>query len=177
MVFIGKVIGMPLIEKPINPINRVLNFITENYPVNVYPKILEIAAGNGNLSLKLASLGYQVTAMEPKLDKTFSDNYRVLADFFSSDTDISDYDLGIAIHPCGIHEDIIQNFKVNDKALFLMPCYKITCESNEFNTYINNDEWLNYLETLNPKMKKLEFFDKSNNDLTARSFSNAFYTK
>ena len=177
MMIVAKTKSFSMIEKPINPINHILKFITDNYPVSIYPRILEIAAGNGNLSLKLASLGYKVTAIDPKLNTTFNDRYRVLNDFFSSDTDISDYDLGIAIHPCGIHEDIIENFKINDKALFLMPCYKITCESSEFNTYKDNEEWLKYLETLNPKMMRKDFFGNSNNNLIARSFSNAFYTK
>ena len=79
--------------------------------------------------------------------------------------------MGIAIHPCGIHKDIINNFKMNNKALFLIPCCTFSCNNYELVPYENNDEWLFYLEKLNPNIKKKKFFDDSFN-----SFSNAFYT-
>ena len=58
-----------------------------------------------------------------------------------------------------------------------MPCYKLTCDSIEFDSYTNNEEWLNYLHSLNPKMKKKEFFKDYYFDLELETFSNAFYTK
>lgn len=162
-----------------NPIDVVLDFIVENYPVSEYPKILEIAAGNGNLSSKLANLSYEVTAMDPRTRYNPNINYDVIAESFYQYTDISDYDLGIAIHPCGIHKDIIQNFKLNDKALFLIPCYVLTCNNSELISYENEDVWLEYLETLNPKMKRKLFFGSENieQDFLFSSYQNAFYTK
>ena len=101
-----------------NPIDVVLDFIVQNYPVSEYPRILEIAAGSGNFSSKLADLSYQVTAMDPRTRYNPNLSYDVITEPFYQYTNISDYDLGIAIHPCGIHKDIIQNFKLNEKALF-----------------------------------------------------------
>lgn len=161
----------------IDPIDKIFDFIVETYPLEDYPRVLEIAAGNGNFSKRLARHGYQVTAMDPKINLNKDVNYNVLTRNFSKKTDISSYDLGIAIHPCGIHNDIIKNFEVNEKALFLMPCYKITCDNMELDLYENNEDWLDYLETLNPKMKKKEFFKDFCFNLELDSFSNAFYTK
>ena len=120
-----------------NPIDVVLDFIVKNYPVGEYPRILEIAAGSGNFSSKLADFSYQVTAMDPIIRYNPNLNYDVIAESFYQYTDILDYDLGIAIHPCGIHNDIIQNFKLNEKALFLIPCYVLTCDNSELASYQN----------------------------------------
>ena len=161
----------------VNPIDVIFDFIVETYPVCDYPRVLEIAAGNGNFSQRLADYGYQVTAMDPKIKLNKDSNYNMLQEYFDEDTNISDYDLGIAIHPCGIHKDIISNFKINEKAMFLMPCFKLTCDDRELCRYGQNDEWLDYLGTLNPKMIKKEFFKNICFDLNRQSFSNAFYTK
>ena len=58
-----------------------------------------------------------------------------------------------------------------------MPCFKLTCDDRELCRYGQNDEWLDYLGTLNPKMIKKEFFKNICFDLNRQSFSNAFYTK
>ena len=165
--------------KRFNPIDVVLDFIVQNYPVSEYPRILEIAAGSGNLSSKLANLSYQVTAMDPRTRYNPNLNYDVITEPFYQYTDISDYDLGIAVHPCGIHEDIIQNFKLNEKALFLIPCYVLTCDNIELTSYKSEDAWLKHLEALNPKMKRKKFFASENAqpDFLLASYQNAFYTK
>ena len=162
-----------------NPIDVVLDFIVQNYPVSEYPRILEIAAGSGSFSSKLADLSYQVTAMDPRTRYNPNLNYDVITEPFYQYTDISDYDLGIAIHPCSIHKDIIQNFKLNDKALFLIPCYILTCDNSELTTYKNEGEWLRHLEKMNPKMKRKVFFDYegAKYDYSLVSYQNAFYTK
>ena len=51
----------------LHPIDVILDFIISNYSIENYPKILEIAAGSGNLSNYLSSFGFQVTAMDPRL--------------------------------------------------------------------------------------------------------------
>lgn len=164
-------------QDKINPVDKVFDFIIENYPVEDYPRILEIAAGSGDFSERLAKYGYRVTAMDPKINLKNDNSYNTVIGAFDEYTDISSYDLGIAIHPCGIHKDIIKNFELNEKAMFLMPCYKLTCDNSELDSYENNDEWLKYLETLNPKMKKKDFFKNYYFDLHLETFSNAFYTR
>ena len=154
------------IPRKYNPIDVVLDFIVKNYPVNEYPRILEIASGSGNLSSRLADLSYQVTAMDPRTRYNPNLNYDVIAEPFCSYTDISDYDLGISIHPCGIHKDIIQNFQMNEKALFLIPCCVLTCDNSELTPYKNEGEWLRHLEKMNPKMKRWsrdKLYDNINN--------------
>ena len=167
------------IPRKCNPIDVVLDFIVKNYPVSEYPRILEIASGSGNLSSRLADLSYQVTAMDPRTRYNPNLNYDVIAEPFCSYTDISDYDLGISIHPCGIHKDIIQNFKLNEKALFLIPCYILTCDNSELTSCKNEDAWLEHLEAFNPKMKRKKFFASENteHDFLLASYQNAFYTK
>lgn len=169
--------GSGFIEKSTNPVEIILDFIIDTFPIKEYPRILEIAAGDGNLSQLLSNCGYQVTAMDPKINCKKNINYNVLSMFFHEHTDISAYDLGIAIHPCGIHKDIIKNFMINEKVLFLIPCCTFSCDNKELMPYRNNQNWLNYLEALNPKMKKKVFFGKNNSGLLVNSFSNAFYTK
>lgn len=165
------------LDKEFNPFDSIFDFIIENYPVEDYPKILEIAAGNGDFSCRLAEYGYQVTAMDPKISLKKDIKYQVKNDLFHENTDISSYDLGIAIHPCGIHKQIIRNFELNQKALFLMPCYNLTCGSSEFFSYEDNGEWLEYLHNLNPKMKRKDFYKDFCFDSTLNSFSSFFYTK
>ena len=167
------------IPRKYNPIDVVLDFIVKNYPVSEYPRILEIAAGSGNLSSMFADLSYQVTAMDPRTRYNPNLNYDVIAEPFCSYTDISDYDLGISIHPCGIHKDIIQNFQMNEKALFLIPCCVLTCDNSELTSYRNEGEWIRHLEKMNPKMKRKVFFDYEDTkyDYLLASYRNAFYTK
>lgn len=166
------------LERKLNPIDTVLDFIVNTYPVDNYPRVLEIAAGTGNLSSKLADFGYHVTAMDPRINFRDNTNYTILKESFSDNTDISDYDLGIAIHPCGIHKDIISNFRINEKAFFLIPCHMATCDDRELTYYEDESDWLNYLESLNPKMKRKIFFDDNDCrfDSLLSSYSNAFYT-
>lgn len=159
-------------EKQVNPIDTILEFITEMFPVEEYPKVLEIASGSGKFADFLAEKGYQVTAMDPRLEYRDDASYEQLAECFNEYTDISSYDLGIAIHPCGIHKAIINNFSYNEKALFLMPCCTFSCKNPELSYYNKNQSWLRRLEKLNPKMKRKVFFDDPFN-----SFGNAFYMK
>lgn len=166
------------LERKISPIDTVLDFIVNTYPAKEYPRVLEIAAGSGNFAGRLADFGYQVTAMDPKLNFKSSINYEVLNELFTDSTDISDYDLGIAIHPCGIHKDIISNFRINEKAFFLIPCHMTTCDDRELAFYEDESSWLNYLESLNPKMKKKILFNTNDTsfDYLLSSYSNTFYT-
>lgn len=159
-------------EKQVNYIENILNFIVETYPVKDYPKVLEIAAGNGKFANYLAEKGYRVTAMDPRLEHKDDVNYEELTESFTEYTDISSYDLGIAIHPCGIHKAIINNFCYNEKALFLIPCCTFSCGNPELSYYGKNQNWLRRLEKLNPKMKKKIFSDEAFD-----SFGNAFYMK
>lgn len=144
-----------------NPVNRVLEFISETYPVQVYPRVLEIAAGNGNFSKLLSELGYQVTAIDPRLSKIDDDSkYTKITDYFTMDTDISNYDLGIALHPFGIHQSIIKNFKLNDKALFMIPCVNM-CGDYEHHDFLDEDSWLDFLVNNDTKLKRAELFEET----------------
>lgn len=141
-----------------NPVDTVLKFVCNKYPVQLYPRVLEIAAGNGNFSKLLVGCGYQVTAIDPRLSKV-NDNggYTKIADYFTDDTDISSYDLGVALHPYGIHKSIIKHFMVADKSLFMIPCVKI-CDDYEHHDFPDEESWFNFLLANDEKLKQIQLF-------------------
>lgn len=155
-----------------NPINQVLEFVVRHYPVSVYPRVLEIAAGSGRLSRLLAHKGYQVTAMDPELVIDRFAPYEQDLNCFDESTDISSYDLGIAVHPCDIHETIIERFQDSGKGLFLIPCILDACPSPSLSKFNNNDEWLQHLEQYG--LNQAELFDK-NAPHYIQPFRHAFY--
>ncbi len=158
-----------------NPINQVLEFVVRHYPVSVYPRVLEIAAGSGRLSCLLAHRGYQVTAMDPNLKVEKDVGYSQMVTEFNESTDISQYDLGIAIHPCDIHELLIKKFEDQNKALFLLPCVTFACDSYSLSKYKDNDEWLQYLEQYGSKLKKVELLEGTV-PYYLQPFCHAFYS-
>ena len=155
-----------------NPINQVLEFVIRHYPVSVYPKVLEIAAGSGRLSRLLAHKGYQVTAMDPELVIDRYAPYEQDLNPFDESTNISEYDLGIAVHPCDIHEIIIRQFQNSGKGLFLIPCVTYACHSASVSQFDNNDEWLQYLGQYG--LNQTELFDETAPHYI-QPFSHAFY--
>ena len=137
-----------------NPINQVLEFVIRHYPVSVYPRVLEIAAGSGRLSRLLAHKGYQVTAMDPEL---------VIDRYAPYEQDL---------HPCDIHEIIIQQFQNSGKGLFLIPCVTYACHSASVSQFDNNDDWLDYLGQYG--LNQTELFDETAPHYI-QPFSHAFY--
>lgn len=164
----------------VNPINYLVSFIQENYPVELYPKILEVASGSGNLAIKLSRCGYQVTAMDPNTSsKMLPKNIEVKRELFDENTLVSDYDLGIAVFPCGSSEKFIRNFVLNEKSFLLLPCVPNSCLlSSEFSDYSNVEEWISYLKKIDYRIKRESLFAKEQvitRELDA--FKNILYLK
>lgn len=164
----------------VNPITHLISFIQETYPVKLYPKVLEVASGNGNLAIKLSQLGYQVTAMDPKTsNKILPKNVAIKGELFGDNTPISDYDLGIAVFPCGTSEKFIRNFVLNEKSFLLLPCVPNSCSlSSEFSDYSNVEEWISYLKGIDYRIERKNLFD--NSQVMTRelgAFKNLLYLK
>ena len=96
----------------------------------------------------------------------------LMAPVITHQDDISSYDLGIATHPCDIHEIIIQQFQNSGKGLFLIPCVTYACHSASVSRFDNNDEWLQYLEQYG--LNQTELFDKAVPHYI-QPFSHVFY--
>ena len=145
----------------VNPINIMLEFIIKNYPASVYPKVLEVAAGRGKLSERLSDVGYDVTIIDPETKKDdLPKNINVKNYYFELDTDISEFDLGIAVFPHSVHENFIRNFTLNEKSFLIVPS---KFDLNGENIYCNSaEEWNDFLYRLNPNMNSIDMFKDSN---------------
>ncbi len=98
-------------------------FVEKVFPVSEYPKLLEVGCGKtARLSKILAKHGYQMTAMDPKVERfaTEKDGVGCIADFFDwKKTELAEYDAVVAQEPCEATEHIVRAC-VNQKKKFVM---------------------------------------------------------
>ncbi len=165
--------------KPIkisNPLDILYSFIVKTYPVEEYPRVLEVAAGSGSFSRKLDESGYQVTIMDPRTKKdSLPGTIDVKQECFGIDTDISVFDFGVSIYPEGVHESFIKNFTINEKPFFILPClYNANGEKYNFSS---NNDWLKYLMSLNKNMETANLYNDLNNHSLIPDSKVALYTK
>lgn len=164
----------------VNPINYLVSFINEIYPIELYPKILEVASGSGNLSIKLSQCGYNVTAMDPvTAKKILPKGIDVKDEMFDEYTSISDFDVGIAVFPCNTSEKFVKNFVLHEKSFLLLPCIPNSCSNSmEFSEYSNIEEWISYLMGFHSDIRRKDLFD--GDEILTRgldSFKNVLYLK
>lgn len=101
-------------------VERLIKLISDNYPVCEYKNILEVGGGSGFFAKKIASLGYDVTIMDPKSQNI--DGINIIKESFDLKTDISNYDLVISIYGCKTADFIIKSCALNNKSFFVLPC-------------------------------------------------------
>lgn len=132
-----------------------LNFIKEMYPE--HKRVLDVGVGLGNTSTLLQNSGYLVTAMDKfSLEvkrKLECQGIRVINDYFTTETDISGYDLVVGLHTCGATEKIIRNCVSNDTDFVVVPCEKrMSLDGQDFRS---REEYLDYLIAIDSSIKRL----------------------
>lgn len=127
------------------------DFIQKNYPH--CNKVLDVAGGQGGLTIELIKRGYQVTVIDPKI-KIKGNKIEKIKKYFDDSINISDYDLIIGMHPDGATEYIIKNAIKYNKKFAVVPCCVFPINKKlQFNYY----QWIEYLKKYsnNIKMKQL----------------------
>ena len=76
-------------------------YVVRNFPCRRYPHLLEVGCGRqARLSQLLAQQGYQMSAIDPKLQRIPAHVEGIVASFHHARTPISSYDAIIAQEPC-----------------------------------------------------------------------------
>lgn len=85
-------------------------YVVRNFPCRRYPHLLEVGCGRqARLSQLLAQQGYQMSAIDPKLQRIPAHVEGIVASFHHARTPISSYDAVIAQEPCDATEHIVRS--------------------------------------------------------------------
>lgn len=122
-------------------------YIETRYDSKKYNNVLDVGAGRTPLlSFELQKKGYNVTAMDPKLEHTEKiDCIKALFDY--EKTSILEYDLLVGLEPCMATEHIVRSAILNDKPFAISLC--AAAHDSIFGKKIKDmDEWWNYLVSI-----------------------------
>lgn len=113
-------------------------------------KVLEVGCGRTARLSSLLSRHFKMTAIDPQVE---SDNapkrVQIIQDFFTEDTDISEYDLVIALEPCDATEHIIRACLKAHKPFIVVLC-GIAHQRIDGVMPSDVSEWYNYLISIDP---------------------------
>lgn len=132
-------------------------FISETYDIN--KKILDVGAGHASTSCLLSLYGFNVCAMDKfsksTIERLKRNNINFINDYFSLDTDISNYDLITGLHCCKAIELIIKSSILNDKEFLVTLCEtrKDVSDSKLINT---REDYINYLMNFDNNIKRYD---------------------
>ena len=151
----------------INNQNRHIEFakyLLKKYSPHSHPKILDVGAGRlCHLSKRLAKNNFQVTAIDPKIKLTqqeIENNkiYEAIIENFYCDeyapknkngTNITGYDLLVALVPCDATEHIIRQCLKYNKKFEIVPCAQnhqtLEKPQKPIKTF---EDWYKYLESI-----------------------------
>lgn len=144
-----------------------------------FRSVLEVGGGRtGRLSHLLASEGYRVTCMEPKLGETqgsmkpecgsgnggdtagqsaCQENPVLIKQFFDyHDADLSPYDIVIGQEPCDATEHIVRSCLAQEKPFVILLCGAVH-EYISGGRAANVEEWYDYLEKLTDGKASLRY--------------------
>lgn len=140
--------------------------LIRKYIVDKNTSIVDICCGQSAvLSQYLYDDGYKnITAIDRVVDKEYlsieyQNNIKFIKENYDRNTDISDYDWALAIHPCNLTELIINMFKAQNKGVILAPC---EVPNNFCKRRI---EWIDYLDNKYPEIKKINQLHYDGNTL------------
>ena len=139
----------------LNKYKLFVNYVNKLYSTD--KKILDVGAGHGSTSCLLSSLGYDVSAMDlfsnSTIERLSNNNVKVINDYFSCETDISNYDLIVGLHCCGAIELIIKSSLINDKEFLVTLCEtrKDLLDSKRIK---NRNDYVNYLMDFDKRIKR-----------------------
>ncbi|MDD4779172.1 MAG: hypothetical protein PHT02_01020 [Tissierellia bacterium] len=122
----------------INRFKVFADFIERNYKYN--KNILDVAGGQGGLSIELKRKGYNPTIIDPKI-KSNINNVNKIKGYYTDNINI-DYDLVVGMHPDGATEYIVRNAVKNNKKFAVVPCCIMPINKK---LKMNYHEWINYL--------------------------------
>ena len=106
-------------DKELNPYIAFKDYLENNFDLN--RKILEV--GSGCIPILAQYLNkYNLVLLEKNPLKEFYQNYNLIEESFSENTDITDYDIIIGYNPCGATESIIRNAIKNNKDFCIALC-------------------------------------------------------
>ena len=125
-------------------------YVVRNFPCRRYPHLLEVGCGRqARLSQLLAQQGYQMSAIDPKLQRIPAHVEGIVASFHHARTPISSYDAVIAQEPCDATEHIVRSCIRERKDFVISLCAEahrlISGEQPD-----SVEAWYRYLVSLDP---------------------------
>ena len=126
------------------------SYVVRNFPCRRYPHLLEGGGGRqARLSQLLAQQGYQMSAIDPKLQRIPAHVEGIVASFHHARTPISSYDAVIAQEPCDATEHIVRSCIRERKDFVISLCAEahrlISGEQPD-----SVEAWYRYLVSLDP---------------------------
>lgn len=119
-------------------------YIETRYNCKEYKNILDVGSGvNPLLSLELKKKGYNVTAIDPRIELN-NEIKCVKALFDYEKTSVLEYDLLVGLEPCMATEHIIRSSLLNDKPFAISLC-ATPHDSLSGKKFKDMEEWWNYL--------------------------------
>lgn len=126
-------------------------FLTKKLPE--HSKILEVGCGRtAKLSRILSQKGFDITALDPKLDVSYSNNIKFIKKKFDKNYDVSMYDYIIGQEPCDATEHIVRAC-TNQNIPFIMSVCGVPHKLISGQTPKNVDEWYKYLMNISNSIK------------------------
>lgn len=141
--------------------DKMFKFILENYPVEQYKTILQVGANNRtSLATNLLNKNYCVSVMDiNSIPKNFNKEINIINENIEPETDISSYDLAIAMHACQGGEYTISSGFKSKTDIVVAPCSRPICLNSErINNITNLNDWLKVISLLYPKLKEEPFW-------------------
>lgn len=123
------------------------------FPPDKYRNVLVVADGNLELSKRLVTYGYSVTAVEPKprlknVSNMFLKKIRLIKRWFTREDTIKGINLVIGMHPDEATVEILHYAKINEVAFAVVPCcilgdihYTVHCHKHK--------DWIDRLKRIN----------------------------
>lgn len=119
-------------------------YIETRYDSNIYNKVLDVGSGiKPELSIELKNKGYDVTAMDPKIEEV-SGITCIKALFDYEKTSVLEYDLLVGLEPCMAAEHIVRSAISNNKPFVVSLC-AAAHDSISGKKFKDMNEWWDYL--------------------------------
>jgi SAM-dependent methyltransferase len=111
---------MPMVRKRRNAYDEVLSLIRKEFPKRDFPRVADIAGGDGRMAKRLTKAGYRVTVIDPEesVDRRYRKIHVLRRKFLVKDAE--NFDLLVALSPCGASQKAIRAAK--RKPIVFVPC-------------------------------------------------------
>ena len=139
---------------------RFAQFLSKKLPKTEGLRVLEVGCGRtARLSRFLCAYGFHMTAIDPKLELNYCNNFIGIRDVFDYEKfDLTDYDFVVAQEPCDATEHIVRAC-INQNKPFMITLCGVPHQLISGETPANVYDWHNYLVNIAKNQLKLRYIE------------------